>query len=420
MSNSVSSVSPTRAWFAFALGTAFFGYAFLHRVAPSVITNELMRDLSVGAAALGGLSAFYFYTYASFQLPVGLLIDRYGPRKLLSFALIVCAVASIGFAYSDSLLSASLYRAVIGGSVAFGFVGTLTIASYWFPPKRFAMLSGLLMTVGMFGAIAGQAPLRLLIESLQWRPAFLVLAVLGVVLGLLIFFIVPRRSSDHLASKSPPSSSQAVKNVMSKPQNWLCALTGFGANGMLLAFASLWSVPWLHSTRELPLTQAATISSAIFLGWAVGAPCLGWISDHIGRRKPIAYGGILLSIVSFVFIVYIDIQQPLLLSVLFFLNGIGTSGIVVCFAVMKEINPSRYGATALGLANMFMVGSGAILQPLLGWVLDLNWSGEIVNGVRVYDAQAYSIALSSLLIASVLSLICCFCLRETYCKPIVT
>ena len=129
MSNpEATSISRSQAIVAFALGTLFFGYAFVQRVSPSVMTDELMREFAVGGAALGSLSAFYFYAYASIQLPVGMLTDHFGPRKLMSFAAALCALASVGFAFSDSVFTASLGRALIGGTVAFGFVGTLAIA----------------------------------------------------------------------------------------------------------------------------------------------------------------------------------------------------------------------------------------------------------------------------------------------------
>src|SRR5210317_2305289 len=117
----MSPVTPRRAIIAFTLGTLFFGYAFVQRVSPSVMTAELMRDFAVGGAALGSLSAFYFYAYASIQLPVGMLTDHFGPRKLMSFAAALCALASVGFAFSDSVFTASIGRAFIGGTVAFGF-----------------------------------------------------------------------------------------------------------------------------------------------------------------------------------------------------------------------------------------------------------------------------------------------------------
>lgn len=412
------SVSRSRAWAAFVLGTAYFAYAFAQRVAPSVMSGELMRDLAVGGAALGGLSAFYFYTYAGIQLPVGVLIDRFGPRKLLSAALVLCAFASIGFAWSDSVLAASINRGLIGGTVAFGFVGTLTIATYWFPAARFAMLSGVLLAVGMLGAMMGQAPLRFLVEGLGWRDAMIVLGVIGAALGVLLYLVVPDRPHDHAADVQRPRPLAGVRAVAANPQSWMCAAIGFGLTGTLLAFSSLWAVPWLSTVRGFAVSEAAGIASLVFLGWAAGSPVLGWASDHIGRRKPIIFAGVLLSLATLCVIIFGGVTGAGALSVLFFLNGVGSCAMVICFGAARELNRKENSATALGLTNMFVVGSGAVLQPLIGWLLDLNWGGEMLEGARVYDAGAYAIGFSTLIAANLLALICTFGLRETYCKPL--
>lgn len=411
-------VSRSRAWAAFILGTLFFGYAFAQRVAPSVMTGELMRDLAVGGAALGSLSAFYFYTYAVIQLPVGVLIDRFGPRKLLSVALVLCAFASVGFAWSESALSASVSRGLIGGTVGFGFVGTLTIASYWFPPSRFGMLSGIVLAVGMVGAMAGQAPLRILVEQFGWRDTMLALGVTGAVLGVLLFLIVPNRPRTQPARSVHQHPLAGLRDVAANPQSWLCAMIGFGPTGTLLAFSGLWAVPWLSSVRGFPVSEAAGIASVMFLGWAVGAPLLGWVSDHIGRRKPVILAGLTLSLAALCVIIFAHVANTALLIVLFFLNGVGSSAMAVCFGAVRELNRRENSATALGLMNMFVVGSGAILQPLIGWLLDLNWSGDILEGARVYDASAYAIAFITLVAANVLGLVSAFGLRETYCRPL--
>ena len=188
-----NSVTRRGAIVAFVLGTLFFGYAFIQRVAPSVMTGELMRDFAVGGAALGSLSALYFYAYAAIQLPVGMLTDRFGPRKLMSAAAALCALATLLFARSDSLFIASLGRALIGATVAFAFVGTMAIAGYLFSAARYAMLAGVLQTVGMCGAIFGQAPLRQLIETLGWRGTMGTLSTLALLLAIALFVLVPRR-----------------------------------------------------------------------------------------------------------------------------------------------------------------------------------------------------------------------------------
>lgn len=400
------------------LGTLFFGYAFTQRVAPSVMTGELMRDLSVGGAALGGLSAFYFYTYAGIQLPVGVLLDRFGPRKLLSAALVLCAFASVGFAWSETVLGASIGRGLIGGTVAFGFVGTLTIATYWFPPARFAMLSGIVLAVGMVGAMAGQAPLRILVEQFGWRDTMVALGVAGALLGVLLFLIVPNRPRSQAAHTAGRHPLAGLRDVAANPQSWLCAMIGFGPTGTLLAFSGLWAVPWLSTVRGFPVSEAAGIASVVFLGWAVGAPLLGWVSDHIGRRKPVILAGLTLSLAALCVIIFSGITNTWVLITLFFVNGIGSCAMVVCFGAVRELNRRENSATALGLMNMFVVGSGAILQPLIGWLLDLNWSGDMLDGARLYDASAYAVGFTTLVAANVLGLVCGFGLRETYCRPV--
>lgn len=412
-------VTRLRAVAAYTLGTLFFGYAFTQRVAPSVMTAELMRDFAVGAAALGSLSAFYFYSYAAIQLPVGMLLDRFGPRKLLAAALVVCAFASVGFAYSESLPAASIGRLLIGGSVAFGFVGTLTIAGYWFPSNRFVMLSGILTTVGMLGGMLGQAPLRLAVESVGWRSTVLCLAAIAIVLASAIFLVVPHRSREQLRRTRNTNPFAGLKSVLAKRQSWYCAAVGFGPSATLLGFAGLWAVPWLSTVKHFATTEAAGIASAVFLGWAVSAPAVGWLSDKMGRRKPLLYAGLSVNLLSLVVIVFSGTGNAFLLTALFFLNGASGCVMVIVFGCMRELNAPENNATALAMLNMFVVGAGAVMQPLVGWLLDVNWLGAMVEGARVYEESAYATALLAIVAANLLALICCFPMQETRCRQVV-
>ena len=411
-----ATVSSRKAIIAFGLGTLFFGYAFVQRVSPSVMTNELMREFAVGGAALGSLSAFYFYAYASIQLPVGMLTDRFGPRKLMSFAAALCMLASVGFAFSDSLVTASIGRALIGGTVAFAFVGTLAIAGYWFKPSQYAMLAGLLQSVGMCGAIFGQAPLRQMVEGIGWRGSMYVLAAAALMLALLLFVLVPMRSAEQKRTGPSTGVLQGLGIVSSNPQTWICALIGFGMAAIMLGFGGLWGVPWLSSTQGYTTTEAAGITSMIFVGWAVFSPLLGWLSDKIGRRNIIVILGGLVSLGAFALVVYQTPQSTPLLMMLIFMVGVGGSSMTVSFGSVKELNDLNYSSTALGLMNMCVVGAGAVMQPLIGWLLDLNWDGRLVEGARLYSADNYSIAFGSLLIVNALALGAAVILRETYCK----
>jgi len=414
----VSTVSRRQATIAFALGTLFFGYAFVQRVSPSVMTNELMSDFAVGGAALGSLSAFYFYAYASIQLPVGMLTDHFGPRKLMSFAMALCALASVGFAFSDSVLTASLGRAFIGGTVAFGFVGTLAIAGYWFKSTQYALLAGLLQTVGMCGAIFGQAPLRQMVESIGWRGTMHVLALVALVLALLLFFLVPLRSSEQKQQKPGPGILKGLHAVTTNSQTWICSIIGFGMAATMLAFGGLWGVPWLNSVHGYTTTEAAAVTSMIFVGWAIFSPLAGWASDRMGRRNIILLAGSMVALIALALLVYYTPSKTSLLMILIFLIGAGGSAMTVCFGSVKELNDANYSSTSLGLMNMCIVGSGAVMQPLVGWLLDLNWTGEMLDGARVYAASNYSLAFTSLLVLNFGAFVAALFLRETHCRQL--
>ena len=411
-------VSNRQAIIAFALGTLFFGYAFVQRVSPSVMTAELMRDFAVGGAALGSLSAFYFYAYASIQLPVGMLTDHFGPRKLMSFAAALCALASLGFALSDSVLTASIGRALIGGTVAFGFVGTLAIAGYWFKPTQYALLAGLLQTMGMSGAIFGQAPLRQMVESIGWRDTINLLALVALVLAVLLFKLVPMRSSEQKQRAPGVSVLQGLKAVTTNLQTWICSLIGFGMAGTMLAFGGLWGVPWLNSVHGYTTTEAAGITSMIFVGWAIFSPLSGWASDRMGRRNLILRVGSLIALLSLACLIYATPNSTAVLMALIFVIGAGGSAMTVCFGSVRELNDINYSSTSLGLMNMCIVGAGAVMQPLIGWLLDSTWDGTMQAGARIYSASNYSSAFFSLLVVNVAALVGTMLLRETHCRQL--
>lgn len=402
----------------FSLGTLFFGYAFLQRVAPSVMTNELMRDFAVGGAALGSLSAFYFYAYASIQLPVGMLTDHYGARKLMSFAAGLCALASLSFALSDSLITASIGRGFIGATVAFAFVGTLAIAGHWFKPAQYAMLAGTLQTVGMCGAIFGQAPLRYIVEAVGWRGMMGILAVFVLILSVLLFILVPHRSQTQRKVESGIGVLKGARLAASNPQTWLCALIGFGLASILLGFGALWAVPWLSTVHGYTTTEAAGIASVLFMGWAIFSPLMGWLSDRMGRRNPIMLCGAIICLIAFAATIFIAPTNTAILITLIFITGIGGCTMAICFSSVKEHNSLQCSSTALSVMNMCVVGSGAVMQPLIGWLLDLNWAGTIIDGVRIYSTDTYTIALSSLLVSTTGAIIGSLLLRETWCKQV--
>ena len=394
-------------------GAAFFFYAWVLRVAPSVMVGVLMRDLAVGAAALGQLSGVYYYGYAGMQIPVGLLLDRFGPRRLMTVAGLVCAGGCVLFATGGTLAAVTAGRFLVGASAAFSLVGAMAVAAQWFPANRFAILSGGAMAMGMAGGVFGQAPLRLAVEASDWRTTTLLLAAGGVALATAAWATVRdrRRGRGGVAS-----ALLGLGAVARHPQTWLIALAGLGTSGPLLGFAGLWGVPFLEAAYGLPRTSAATLTSLLFVGWGAGAPLFGWLSDRIGRRKAPLLAGLALQTLALTTLIWVSDLPVLVLAGLSVLVGFLGSAQIVCFALVRENHPAALSATAIGLVNGMVTGAGALFQPLVGFLLDLAWTGETALGARVYAPGAYRLALTSLIACCLGGLLCLLAVRETFCR----
>jgi len=408
----VNDTAQRLAIFGWAAGALFFFYAWVLRVSPSVIVDELMRELSVGAGAIGGLSAFYFYSYAGLQIPIGMLIDRYGPRRLMALAGLVCAAGCTWFAYSTTLWELSAARFLIGAAAGFSLVGAMAVAGQWFPSSRFALLSGFAMLLGMAGGVFGQAPMRLAVEHSNWRTAMLWMAAGGVVIGIAAWCLVrDRRHSQRGGRDVVTGLGQVVRNR----QTWLLAIAGLGSTGPLLGFAGLWGVPYLAETQGLSRAEAASITSFVFIGWGLGSPMFGWLSDRIGLRRPPFIAGMLISAVAQTCIIFVAGLTVPMVAALCFVAGLGGSAQIVGFAATREHNPARLSGTAIGFVNCLMTAGGAVFQPLIGMLLDLGWSGRIVDGARQYDIETWRMAFSVLIAGSLVSAICGALTRETRC-----
>ena len=412
------------AWTVWLLSALFFFYAFFQRVAPSVMVEDLMRDFSVNAAILGNLAAFYFYAYAGMQLPVGMAVDTWGPRRVLTVAGIACGIGSLIFATADSLWAAYLGRLLVGGGAAFGFVGNLKLAAAWFPPRRFALMGGLTMMIGMAGGVGGQAPLAALVEGFGWRPTMTAAAVFILVLAPLIWFVVRYEAPATQHPSTPPSRRSAsgtfwhgLGQTLKTPQILLVGLFGICMAATLLAFGGLWSVPYLMTAHGLSRPEAAASVSVMLIGWALGAPFAGWASDHFGRRRlPMIIAGVT-ALTSFVIMIYVPGLPLLAVQVLFFFNGAASGSATVSFAIVRENIDPRWSGTALAFINMSFTTSGALFQPFVGWLLDLNWDGQVVAGARVYSVAAYDSALLTFVVLGVIALVAIAFVRETHCRP---
>lgn len=405
---------PARGVAAWLLGCVFFFYAFGLRVSPSVMVDELMRDFGVSALVLGNLSAFYFYTYASVQIPVGLMMDRYGPRRLMSGAVLLSAVGIAVFALSTTISQAYVGRALIGLGCAFSWVGVLTVIAQWLPARHFAAFTGGGQFAGTAGALAGQAPLGYAVDSMGWRNSMLWIAAMCGVLALTMWLVVRDRPA---ADNRRHSLGAGLKAAVSNPQTWIIALIGMSLTGSVLAFAGLWGVPWLRAAHGLDRNQAAQLLSMVFIGWLIGAPVLGWLSDRLQRRRILLSFGTALSAITITTVLYWHSAHVWMLGILLFFNGLAGSTMILTFAAGREHNPAYASGAALGVVNTFVVASGALFQPLIGWLLDLRWDGTIEQGVRVYGMDAYNSAMLVVPAGAIIGFLLTLFMRDPLLHP---
>lgn len=397
-----------RAWLAWTAAATFFFYAFVLRVSPSVMVGELMAEFQVGGAVFGTLSSLYFYTYAPLQLPVGIMMDKYGPRLMISIAAALAALGALLFALAPSLEVAYLARLLIGFGSGFSFVGALTVSTQLFTPTRFALLAGLVQGLGILGGIVGQAPLGIAVEQLSWRGAVGVLAGAGAILAVVSWLAI--RDRPGTAAGSSPMAG--LKLVAANRETWLCAVFGLAKTAPMLTFGGLWAVPFVMAVYGIERATAASLTSLLFLGWGLGAPFNGWISDRLGRRKAPMLASSLIATAAMSAIVGIHGLSLTTLGVLFFVNGFASCSMILAFAAVREHNPPGTTGAAYGLVNTFVVGSGAIFQPLVGWLLDLGWDGALVAGARVYAEDTYRAALWILPAVSAVGILAALLMRE--------
>jgi predicted MFS family arabinose efflux permease len=409
-------------WLVWGLAALFYCYGFFHRVAPSVMVDELMTDFAVNAAVLGNLSAFYFYGYASLQLPIGVMVDHWGARRMLVGAALLCGIGSLIFAKADSLTMAYVGRLLIGAGAGFTWVGTLKLASQWLPPKRFALVTGMTLMSGMIGAVAGQAPLAAAVAAFGWRGTLSAAAFFAFGIAVLIWLIVRDKPSSVQKEARTQTAGllHGLKLTMKNPQSWYAAVYGGTMTAGILAFAGLWGVPYLMQVYGLERLAAAASTSLMLIGWGIGAPLAGWVSDHLGtRRLPMLISALSVLIILSIYIYVPDLPLEVTRTLLF-LHGIFNGGMTVCFAAAREHNrPETAGAT-LGFVNTMVMASGAIFQPLIGWLLDANWDGVINAGNRVYSPEAYKMAFLSLVACSVVAVVMAALLRESHGRNVLS
>lgn len=393
----------TIAW-VFCLLFYFMEYAV--RSAPSVMLPELTAAFGLTKVGLSSLIGLYYYTYAAFAIIAGAAVDRWGAKYPIPIGVLMLAAGTAMFGVNESWV-AGLGRLLQGAGAAFAFVGAVYLASHGLPARYLATAIGITQCIGMLGGSAGQFGTAPLIHgSMDWRQLWLYAGIATVLIAVAMFLATPHEDPSEGSESSISNTFAPYKIVLRNPQSYLCGLIG----GLLFlpttVGAMTWGVAFLQDAWQLGYTQAVDRAATVALGWVFGCPILGYITDRIGRRKPVILAGTALMLAATLAIVYMppNTFPPYVLG---FLLGFGSGAAMIPYSIIKEVNPDDAKGSATGAMNFLVFVMSALVSPALGWWLQRLSSG----GASSLEAfiKANSVYVVAIILAAILTLF----LKET-------
>ncbi len=411
-----------RRWLALGIVALAYVLSFFQRFAPAGIAQDLAVSFSTSAASLGALAATYFYVYTLMQIPTGILADTLGPRRILALGGVIGGLGSFMFGFAPSLDWALAGRTLIGLGVSVTFIAMLKLVAVWFEESRFATMVGICMLVGNMGSVLAGAPLSGLAQATGWRGVFIGIGVVSLVLAVACWIIVRDRPDTGSAAAAPRFDRTVVLTgllaVLKNRATWPVIVVNTGMAGAFFTFGGLWATPYLVQVHGMARAVATAHLSLWFGGFAVGCFFIGTLSDRIGRRKPVliatshVYAAIWLSWLSGAS------MPPWLSYALFAVMGLVTAGFSLTWACAKEVNPPLLSGMSTSIANIGGFLAGALLQPLVGWVMDLGWKGQMLNGSRFYDLDTWRNGVLVVALCALMGAIGSWWIHETRCRNV--
>lgn len=417
-------------WTSYTLVVVCYILAYFHRMAPAAIATDLQQSFHASGASLGALAAAYFYTYTVMQIPVGVMADTLGIRKIVALGAVLAGIGSLMFGMAETLTVATAGRVLIGLGVSAMFISLMKLNSVWFHDRHFGTVAGMSLMLGNMGSVLAATPLVWAVTHTSWRNVFTAVGIFSIVIAALVWLLVRNHPEEaglpsmrELEGKEAHQRHQGhwydgLRTVMKNRSSWPGFWPNLGVGGSLFAFAGLWGVPYLHDVYGMERSVAANHTMLLLFSFAVGALFLGTLSDRIGKRVPVIVGGIGVYVLCWLPIVFAW-HMPISVSyTIFALMGLGASGFTLTWASAKEVNPPALSGMATSVVNTGTFLGAAILQPLVGWVMDQGWSGSLVAGARVYSEHNYQTGLGIMFAFAVVGLIGALTIRETNCHYI--
>ncbi len=401
-------------WLIWGTSEFFTLFQFLIQLTSGIIVEPLMNDFNISAFDAALIISGFYYMYISLQIPVGLLMDKIGPKLLLSVGALVCGVGCIIFSQTHIFYVAFFARLFMGMGASFAFIGTLYIIREWFPIERYAFLIGMSEMLGMIWAIVGILVFSAFLHSFGWRLCLFTCGCFFLTSGILSAFIIsnhnPKRKIVKLAGISL-TLWQRFRIVIRSTLAWQNALYCGLMFSVVTVFVALWEPPFLKEALNISLSEAATIDTMAFIGIAIGCPLYGLVSQKYQKRRPFLILSGITTTLLFAIVIYYPPATFAKMCFLTFLIGFCCSGYILCFAISDEISLNKVKNTYTGFTNAICVVTAPLLQPVVGYILDL---GRTTNGD--YALIDYQKGLTIIVIALLSATVLAWFMPETFKK----
>ena len=388
-----------RVFLPFAFG---FYLSYLYRSVSAVISPDLIRDIGVDAASLGLLSSAYFIAFASAQIPLGIILDRVGPRKVEASLLIFATLGAVIFALSDSLVNLVIGRALIGFGVSACLMASFKSFVDWFPKERIALANGTIMTFGGLGALTATAPIEFALQVTDWRGIFFVLAGLTMLAGLMVYFVVPERPPEKKQPGDATLKDQiaGLIEVIKDPKFLRYVPIAVTSQGSMLSIQSLWMGPWLSDVGGL--SRAETANNLLIMASALAVGFLSWgaIGERLGRLgiAPIKVSMAGIAIFCLVQVTLILEPTSMIVPMMILFGFFGTAG-SLSYAGLVQNFSSHLSGRVYTTANLLVFITAFCGQWGIGVIIN-QWP-QVSDGH--FSPLGYQVAFAAILSLQLLS-----------------
>ncbi len=394
-------------WLIFTISSSLFFLSQFYRVSNAVIAPQLLNDLLIDTRGLGLLSASFFYAFALTQIPIGLLLDKIGPRSMMTALSAMGIFGAVIFSWADSMTLGVTGRVLLGVGMACNLMGTYKLLTLWFSPKAFATLAGIVVALGTAGNMLATTPLVILVNQFGWRSSFQLIAVINFILTFLFYIIVrdrpPQGDSDFpVASMNTRQAFGNIQKLFKQKDFWIISFATFARYGIFAAFQALWAGPYLMEVMGYSALTTGNLILLLNVGMISGAPCWGILSDRLfNTRKWVIIAGSIAIVLTIIILAIIPLGTPLsLVSLLFFCFGFFNATGLLMYPHIKELMPLEMSGTAMTGINFFtMIGPAVFLQGL--GILMQTLHPEASRGPEAFNA-AFMVCIISLLLVLVL------------------